>query len=234
MQQEKVVNRKICAVIPAHNEAETIGRIILDTRKYIDTVFVVDNNSTDNTAEVSLQSGAEVISCCEKQGYGTAQHTGHVTAIDKGFDYLLQLDADGQHDPRYIPALLETALNGDCDIVLGSRFLNNNYKSLPFVRRIGIIFFSKAVSLLGHTKVTDVTSGFKVYKVGSLKKLSRPSDVHPAVEQMLEIAKKGMKIGEVPVEMPARKTGESHLSFWKYSMYPFRGLWSIFKVILFK
>lgn len=225
---------KICAVIPAYNESKTIGKIIQETKKYVDTVFVVNNNSTDNTAEVARQSGAKVIHCSVRQGYGAAQYIGHVAAMQNGFDYILQLDADGQHDPKYIPKLLEAAQNDDYDIVLGSRFLSDSYKGLSFTRKIGIIFFSKVVSFLGHTKITDVTSGFKVYKVSSLKKLSKPSDKHPAVAQMLEIANKGMKIKEVPVEMSIRSTGESHLSLIRFALYPFRVSWAVLKVMLFR
>ncbi len=224
---------KVCAVIPAYNEAKTIGKIIQETKQHVDTVFVVDNGSTDATVEVALRKGAEVIYHAEKRGYGACQYAGQSAAIKNGFDYILQLDADGQHDTKYIPLLLKTALNGDYDIVLGSRFLKNGYYNLSFVRRMGIAFFSKTVSLLGHTKITDVTSGFKIYKASSLKKLHKPSDTHPAVEQMLEIAKKGMKIKEIPIEMPARSTGESHLSLVRFIFYPIRGVISILKVMLF-
>ena len=223
---------KVCAVIPAYNEAATIGGIIRETRKHIDTIFVVDNGSTDNTAEIARDSGAKVIDCSAKRGYGVAQYAGQQAAMQNGFDYILQLDADGQHDPSYIPKLLEAAQSGDYDIVLGSRFLSDSYKNLSLVRKIGIVFYSKVVSFLGRARVTDVTSGFKVYKASSLKKLSKPSDVNPAVEQMLEIAKKGMAIKEIPVEMPARSAGESDFNLRKFVLYPFKAIWLILKVML--
>ncbi len=224
---------KVCAVIPAYKEAATIGGVIQETRKYIDTIFVVDNGSTDNTAEIARDSGAHVIDCSAKRGYGAAQYAGQQVAIQHGFDYILQMDADGQHDPIYIPQLLEAAQSGNYDIVLGSRFLSDSYKNLSLVRKAGIVFYSKVVSFLGHAKVTDVTSGFKVYKASSLKKLSKPSDVNPAVEQMLEIAKKGMTIKEIPVKMPVRDSGKSQFSLRTYALYPFRMIWAITKVMLF-
>lgn len=225
---------KICAVIPACNESDTIGMVIQETKKCVDTVFVVDNGSTDNTAEVARENGAEVIRHAVSQGYGAAQRAGHVAAMQNGFDYILQLDADGQHNPKYIPKLLETMQNSDYDIVIGSRFLSDGDKSLSFVRKIGIIFFSRVVSFLGHVRITDVTSGFKVYKVSSLMKLSKSSDTHPALGQMMEIAKRGMKIAEVPVEMPDRNTGKSHLNPIKFALYPFRGIWAILKIKFFR
>ena len=96
---------KVCAVIPAYNEAETLGKIIQETKQYVDTVFVVDNGSTDDTADIARENGAEVIHCAAKRGYGAAQYAGHIAAMQNGFDYILQLDADGQHDPDEIPKI---------------------------------------------------------------------------------------------------------------------------------
>jgi glycosyltransferase involved in cell wall biosynthesis len=223
---------KVCAVIPAYNEAATIGEVIRETKKYIATIFVVDNGSTDNTAEIARDRGAQVIDCSAKRGYGAAQYAGQQVAMQNGFDYILQVDADGQHDPIYIPKLLEAAQGGNYDIVLGSRFLGDSYKNLSLVRKIGIVFYSKVVSFLGRAKITDVTSGFKVYKASSLRRLNKPSDVNPAVEQMLEIAKRGMTIKEIAVEMPARSAGESDFNSTKFALYPFKAIWLILKVML--
>jgi len=234
MNQDADSQVRVCAVIPACNESMTIGRIVRETRKYVDVVFVIDNGSTDDTAEIARENGAEVIRHSTQRGYGAAQHAGHLVAIQNGFDYILQLDADGQHDPKYIPKLLQTMQNGDYDIVLSSRFLGNAYQDFPFIRKFGIRFFSKVVSFLGHAKITDVTSGFKAYKANSLKKLHKPSDKHPAVEQILEMAKKGMKIKEVPIEMPPRQIGKSHLNLIRFALYPFRMMWLILKVMLFR
>ena len=225
---------KICAVVPAFNEERTIGRIIQETKKYINDVFVVNNGSTDNTAIIARECGAEVIDYYAKRGYGAAQYAGQQFAIQKGYDYILQLDADGQHNPNYIPQLIESMQNGNYDIVLGSRFLTTSYKNFSFMRKSGIIFFSKTISFLGHTKITDATSGFKIYRTSSLRKLNKPSDINPAVEQMMEIAKKDMKIKEIPIEMPIRNTGNSHLTPTKFSLYPLRAIWHIIKVLIFK
>jgi len=225
---------KVCAIIPAYNEEFTIGPIIKETKKYIDAVFVVNNGSTDNTARIAQEHGAHVIDYNVKRGYGAAQYAGQQFAINEGYEYILQLDADGQHNPSYIPRLLDTMQSNDYDIVLGSRFLTTSYKNLSFMRKAGIVFFSKTISLFGHTRVTDVTSGFKIYKISSLKKLSKPSDINPAIEQMMEIAIKGMRIKEIPIEMPNRNTGNSHLSPVRFSLYPFRAIWHILKVLLLK
>jgi len=223
---------KVCAVIPAHNEAKTIGNIIQETKKYVETIIVVDDGSADDTAKIAAENGAQVIYHPANKGYGAAQRTGHHAAIQNGFEYILQLDADGQHDPKYIPELLKEGLTGDYDLVLGSRFLNGSYKDYPLVRKIGITFFTKVVNILGRAQLTDVTSGFKVYKVSGLKKLSRASDKHPAVEQMLEMARRRMRIKEISIEMPLRTNGESHLNFKRYALYPLRMIFSVIKVMI--
>jgi len=225
---------KICAIIPACNEAATVGEIIRRTKEYVIDIWVIDNGSTDDTAEIARHNGARIIPYPDKRGYGAAQYAGHMFAIKEGYEYILQLDADGQHDPKYIPKLIAAMRDGDYDIVLGSRFLGGNSNNVSFIRKSGIFFFSTLVSILGHTTITDITSGYKVYKVSGLKKLHKPSDINPAVEQMMEIAKKGMKIGEVPIEMPLRDMGTSHLSLIRFTIYPFRGLWGIIKVMLFR
>lgn len=225
---------KVCAVIPAYNEEATIGNIIRETKKYIDDVFVVNNGSTDNTAQIAREHGAKVIDYPVKRGYGASQYAGQQFAMQEGYDFILQLDADGQHNPIYIPKLLESMEGCDYDIVLGSRFLTTSYKNFSFMRKAGIVFFSKTISILGHTKVTDITSGYKIYRASSLKKLSKPSDINPAIEQMMEMAKRGMKIKEIPIEMPIRNTGNSHLNPIKFFLYPFRATWHILKVLLFK
>jgi glycosyltransferase involved in cell wall biosynthesis len=234
MEMENKQNINICAVIPAYNEEKTIGSVISETRTYIRVIYVVNNSSTDNTAEVAKKSGAEVINCFTERGYGAAQYAGQQHALQQGFDYILQLDADGQHDPKYIPILINTILEGDYDIVIGSRILSGCYKNWSFIRKAGILFYSFIVSLLGRTKVTDCFSGFKIYKTASLAKLNRPSDVHPAIEQTLEMANKGMKIKEIPIVMPLRNNGESYFSFKRFVAFPARAIWLILKVLLRK
>lgn len=225
---------RVCAVIAAYNESLTIGKIIQETRKYVDTVFVVDDGSTDNTANLARANGAEVIQHRVNQGPGAAVQTGYDLAIANGFDYVVQLDADMQHNPKYIPKLLDVALSDDCDVVIGSRFLNDSYKNWPFIRKIGIMFFTKLVRVLGSVNVTDAISGFKVHKASSLKKLSRASKKFPAAEQILEYAKKGMKIKEVSVEMPLRSSGDSYLNIKKLAIYPFVVSTAVLKVKLFR
>ncbi len=228
---------KICAIIPAHNEEATIGSIIKETRKYVDQVFVVDDASTDNTAKVALQHNAQVIQHTINQGQGGALQTAYDIAVlnlldNVVYEYIVQLDADGQHDPQYIPEMLKMAQS--CDIVIGSRFLNESYKEFPFIRKIGIVFFSQLVNLLTRAGITDVTSGYRVYRTETLKKLNPLTKRNWAIETTLEAAVKGMKIKEVSVEMPVRNLGKSQFSFKKYVTYPYKVIWAMIKIMIFK
>ncbi|MGD2249948.1 MAG: glycosyltransferase family 2 protein [Candidatus Methanofastidiosia archaeon] len=230
---------KILVIIPAYNEEETIGEVVQKVKQYltpglIQKIVVIDDCSQDKTAEIAAQLHVFIVSHTINRGYGAAQRTGYALAIKEGFDYVLQLDADGQHDPQYIPSFIETIKKGDYDLVIGSRFLNASYTEYILTRRMGIKFFTLLVNFLGSTQLTDVTSGYKMYKVSSLKKLTRSTDKHPAVEQMLEISRKNMKIKEISIEMPLREKGESHLTLKNYLLYPLRVLECIFTVLLFR
>lgn len=234
MQQNDRRNKriKVCAVIPAYNESKTIGKIIREATRCVDTVLVVDDGSIDNTAEIARQNGAEVIRYRVNRGMGAALQSGYSAAISRTFDIIVQLDGDGQHNPKYIPEML--AIIDDCDLVIGSRFLNHSHQEYSFVRRIGISFFTSIVNLLGRIKITDVTSGYRAFRIQSLKRMSHLSARHWAVGQTLEAGKKGLKIKEISVEMPLRGAGSSQFSLRTYALYPFRMVWIILKAMLLR
>lgn len=225
---------KICCIIPARNEEATIAEVIQGVRKYISPydIYVVDNYSDDETLEVAVKEGVVIVPQYGKKGYGASQWRGQESAIKAGYEFILQLDADGQHDPNDIPRLIQAMEDYPYDIVLGSRFAKGIPASISLMRRLGIHFFSMVVSIIAKQRITDVTSGFKIYRVSSLMKLHKPSDINPAIGQMTEIAKKGMKVGEVAVEMRPRKHGNSHLDFKKFVVYPVRAIFNIIKVMV--
>ncbi len=210
----------VCAVIPAYNEERTIGEVVRETQKYVDKVFVINDGSTDCTAEVARQSGAEVIHHSMNRGAGASFQTGCDAAIVNGFDFMVQVDADRQHDPAYIPQMLQT-IRG-CDMVIASRFLSSSHNKCPFIRRLGISFFTRVVNLLTKAKITDVTSGYRMFRTASLEKLASVPDRHWAVAQTMNAATKGLRIKEVPVKMPIRTEGKSQFSLKVYCLYPLR------------
>lgn len=220
------------AVIPAYNEIETIGRVIDKTSHHVGNVVVVDDASSDGTAAVARNHGASVIEHTINTGVGGALRTGYRYAIREDYEYVIQVDGDGQHDPSYIPDLLDAAT--EHDMVIGSRYLNESYERYPWIRRLGIRFFTSLINRLGGIKITDVTSGYRVYRVAALEQIVHRTDTHWAIEQTLDAAKQNLRIKEVSVEMPVRETGQSHLTPDLLFVYPLRMADTILRVMVFR
>ena len=220
------------AVIPAYNEADTVGPVIDETREYVDRVVVVDDGSSDGTADIARDHGAAVVEHVFNTGVGGAVRTGYQYAIQHGFDRVVQIDADGQHDPTKIPELLDVA-DGH-DMVIASRYLNESYQDYSATRNVGIQFFTRLVNRLGDIEITDVTSGFRVYRVSMLEAILHRGDKHWAIEQTLEAAKRGYRITEVSTEMPTREEGESQFTIDTFALYPIRMTDTILRVLLFR
>ncbi len=229
--------KTICVVI-AYNEEKTVGEVLRKIKKYgtdyIDKILVVDDASQDKTVEVAKEEGVDVISHIINRGPGAAQKTGYEVAIRMGYDCVLQLDADGQHKPKYIPKFFKAFNEGDCDVVVGSRWKNKSHKKFSITRRSGVSFFSKFASMLTSCKFTDITSGYNLLRVEMLKELGDRDDKHPAIGRMMEICSKGFNIKEISVEMPIREKGKSQLDVGSIMLYPIRALENILKVLIFR
>ncbi len=224
---------RVIAIIPAYNEEETIGDVIRETKKYVDDVIVINDGSTDRTEDVAKKAGAKVVSHVLNRGVGAAVRSGIKVALLEDADYTIQIDGDGQHNAEYIPDFIKMAEKG-YDIVIGSRFLNNSNKNFSFIRRTGIRFFSTITNIFGNFRVTDVTSGYRLYNKKALESLSENSDKHWAVEQTLEASKKNLKIKEISVKMPVRKRGLSQFDLGTYLMYPLRMIETVLKVLIYR
>ncbi|WP_435079994.1 glycosyltransferase family 2 protein [Halococcus sp. AFM35] len=165
-------------------------------------------------------------------GVGGALRTGYRYAIREDYEYVIQVDGDGQHDPSYIPDLLDAAT--EHDMVIGSRYLNESYERYPWIRRLGIRFFTSLINRLGGIEITDVTSGYRVYRGAVLEQIIHRTDTHWAIEQTLDAAKQNLRIKEVSVEMPVRETGQSHLTPDLLFVYPLRMADTILRVMVFR
>lgn len=222
----------VVAVIPAYNESNTIASVIEKTAPHVNEVVVVDDNSTDNTADIARDRGATVITHIVNTGVGGAVRTGYRYAIRHGYDLVAQIDGDGQHDPSYLPELL--GLAEDNDMVIGSRYLNESIENYSLVRRIGIKFFTGVVNSLGSIDITDVTSGYRIYRVSMIKQVMHRSNKHWAIEQTLQVANSGYRIQELSVEMPTREEGASQFDIETFVMYPIRMIDTIVRVLVFR
>lgn len=229
----RTIGKSILAIIPAHNEQETVRDVVLETKPYVDEVIVIDDASSDQTADVAREVADGVITLPKNMGVGGAVHTGYLAGHRQGYDIVVQVDADGQHDPRYIPEMLQALEEKDADMVIGSRWLNGSFKEYSWVRRAGIKFFTFEANVLGGLDITDVTSGYRAYRVEMLSDLGRPENSHWALEQTLEAARKGYTIEEVSIPMPPAPNG-SQFDLTTFLKYPPRMLFITLKVILFR
>lgn len=226
------MGERTVAVVPAYNEASTIGDVLDCVRPVVDEIVVVDDASKDETAAIARSSGATVIRHSINTGVGGALRTGYRYAIQEEYDFVVQIDADGQHDPEYLDDML--AAIDDNDVVVGSRYLNDSFRRFSLVRRLGIRFFTGLVNHLGGIDVTDVTSGYRVYRVEALSDIIHSANSHWAVEQTLMAAKAGHRISEVSVEMPVREAGRSQFSLDTFILYPVRMVDTVIRILVFR
>jgi glycosyltransferase involved in cell wall biosynthesis len=191
---------KIAAILPAYNEEISIGSIVISTLKYVDNVFVIDDGSTDNTSEIAKLAGAEVISHPFNIGKGAALKTGFEAS--KLSDIIITIDSDGQHDPKDIPKLVTPIINGEADMVNGSRYVNGNKKDTPSYRRIGQTVLDKATNLNGGLNITDSQSGFRAFARHTIPafRFSR-SDFAIESEMLMDAANAGLKIKEIEISV---------------------------------
>ncbi len=200
-------NPKIVALIPALNEEKTIGHVVRGALKYVDHVVVVDDLSEDDTVVVARKSGAHVIKLKTRRKVGGVVKAGisHVKKLKPKI--VVTLDADGQHDPDEIPRLSKLVLSGEYDLVQGSRFLVDSPKRT--IRDAGNYIFSRFVSILLMQRITDLTSGFRVFNFIALSELELKFDQECYPEMTVDLILKGYRITEEPIKNLPRLHGDS-------------------------
>jgi glycosyltransferase involved in cell wall biosynthesis len=210
------------AIVPAYDEADSIAGVIAEIRT-VDPeleVVVVDDGSTDGTGRVATDAGAQVVRLPFNLGIGGAMQTGYQYAREHDFDLAVQIDADGQHDPRALPRLTQPILEGRADMAVGTRFAGGPKYKGPLGRRVGIRLFAWIVSLLVRQRVTDTTSGFRVVnrKGIALFATDYPHD-YPEVETIVLLFRHRLRLVEVPVTMRKRASGRSSITFFRSIYY---------------
>jgi glycosyltransferase involved in cell wall biosynthesis len=188
----------VTAIIPAYNEQIAIGSMVLNTKQYVDRVIVVDDGSTDKTVEISKLAGAEVISHPTNMGKGVALKSGFNAVTDS--DIIVTLDGDGQHHTSDIPKLLKPIIDGEADIVNGSRYLNGKEKNTPIYRRVGQTVLDKATNFNARSNITDSQSGFRAFAKHTLPFFGFDQTGYGIESGMLiEASKAGLRIKEVKI-----------------------------------
>jgi len=227
--------KKLVIIIPAYNEAGRIFSTIAGIRKITDAdILVVNDGSTDDTANEARQAGAVVLALPFNLGYGGALQTGFKYALRNEYAFAVQMDADGQHDPAYILPLLEDVLSDKADVAIGSRFLGESDYRPTTAKKIGMTFFRVIASAITGQKITDPTSGFQALNRKTMEFYASeayPVDF-PDADVLVMLHKKGIRFQEVPVSMKhSTKEKNMHSGFIPV-YYLFKMMLSIFVTLL--
>jgi glycosyltransferase involved in cell wall biosynthesis len=218
---------RVLVIIPAHNEAESLPETLAEVRAKAPGVdlLVVDDGSRDGTSEVARAAGVRVLRHAVNLGVGGALQSGFRWAVARGYDIGVQLDADGQHDPAFLAALVAPVAEGACDLSIGSRYVARSGYRAPLVRRLGMMLFAGIVRLALGQRIADTTSGFRAYSLPVMRVCQHdfPTDF-PDAPLLIAMARRGFRMMEVPVEMRERVAGQSFYTLGKSLYYPYKNL----------
>jgi glycosyltransferase involved in cell wall biosynthesis len=210
---------RVVVCIPAFNEANTIGAIVRKAKKFAYDVVVCDDGSVDNTSKVAEAAGASVTKHNFNKGYGAAIKTLFHAAIEKGADFVVTLDADGQHDPEQIPEILQPLYEDQADIVIGSRFLDKKIKNnIPRYRAFGI----RTITRFVHNEswnLSDSQSGFRAYSKEVLTKLNLfDTGMSVSTEILFRAMENNFVVKEIPVRINYEVEGSSTHNFLTHGL----------------
>ena len=214
--------KRVLIIMPALNEAGSIADVVSEVRGELPTVdvLVVDDGSTDDTAARAASAGAAVVRLPFNLGVGGAMRTGYRYARDHGYDVAIQVDADGQHDPRYVPKLVD-ALQ-DADLVIGARFAGVGEYTVRGPRRWAMRVLSVVISRVARTKLTDTTSGFRACNRSLIEFFAHwyPAEyLGDTVEVLVRVARSKHRIVQIPIAMRTRMAGTPSQSPVKATLY---------------
>jgi hypothetical protein len=232
------LNTKRLIIIPAFNEEKQLASVIESIRKYSDVdIVVIDDGSGDRTAEIARKAGAFVIRHSFNMGYGVALQTGYKYALGNDYEYLLQIDGDGQHDPFYIPAFFSMLEKREYDLVIGSRFLKNSTDQTGIFKLTGIKLFRQIIKVITGKKITDPTSGYQCMNRRVFQYFAAdnfPCD-YPDANIIIVLHRLGFRMTELSVTMMPNIEGRSmHRGVFKITYYFFKVFLSILVILLRK
>jgi glycosyltransferase involved in cell wall biosynthesis len=209
---QKSFSKQIVVCIPAFNEEKNILKVLSKIKDFTDEIVVYDDGSTDGTAEIAQKAGAAVIKNKKNKGYGKALSVLFQHALIKKPDIMITIDSDGQHDPNQIPQLIEPLLKDQADIVIGSRFLNqDDIKKVPSYRSIGIKAITRMTRVACYENITDAQSGFRAYNMNALSKLRLYEDgMAISTEILLKATESNLRIVEVPITIDYFEDSSTH------------------------
>ncbi len=226
---------KLLAVIPAFNEEESLKRTVDNFIAHCPDVgfVVVDDGSSDRTADICLQNGYPLLRLPVNLGLSGAFQAGVHYAKQNGYGYVIQFDADGQHLPEYIPQMLEAAKAG-ADVVIGSRYLDAAGRGKHSLRKAGSVLLRGAIRLTTGKTITDPTSGMRLFGTRVLDYFEKAPNFDPEPDMIAHLLRNGYRVTELPVRIEERLAGKSYLRFWRVVQYMTRMLLSILLIQWFR
>jgi glycosyltransferase involved in cell wall biosynthesis len=208
---------RIIIVIPAFNEEQRIASVVLTAKKFADLVIVCDDGSRDMTGEIAKTLGAEVIAHRRNLGYGTALASLFTRARELGADIVITFDGDGQHDARFVSAVTAPIIDGEADVVIGSRFKSESMNRTPSWRKLGIRMINGVVKGVSGKQYSDTQSGMRAYRATILK-LVYPSEtgMGASAEILVRASKEGLRVKEVgvPIQYENEKSTQNPILQW--------------------
>ena len=209
---------KILIIVPAYNEALNIEKTIKDLNKNCNYDYIIINDcSNDNTKEVCEKNNFNIISLPINYGLTSGIQAGMKYAYKNNYDIAIQFDGDGQHQAKYLKELVKEIESENCDIAIGSRFVNK--KKPKSMRMLGSNLISIAIKITTGKTIKDPTSGMRAYNKKAIYEFNRNASLTPEPDTLVYMLKKKMKISEVQVEMKDREFGESYLKPLKSAKY---------------
>lgn len=220
-----IPKNKICILIPAYNAQKTIGSVLERVSSFGFDTLVVNDGSTDKTSEVVRSYGVSLLEHPKNLGKGASLRTGFQYILEKNYELVITMDADGQHDPSDIPLLLQAFNRVEPDLIIGSRAAG--FGEMPFLRRFWNRLGVRAVSRLCHADITDSQSGFRLIRTEILRRISFTTvGFDTEMELLIKACKKGFRVLSIPVHF--EKINDTLSSHFK----PVKDTWSVCKLFL--
>lgn len=213
---------KILVIIPCYNEQESIERVIenLKANAPFADYLIVNDCSTDKTLRILQANGMNYINNPVNLGIGGGVQAGYLYARENSYDVAVQMDGDGQHDPKYLEKVCAPVIDGTYDMCIGSRFIEKEGFQSSFMRRLGINIISFMIKLFTGKKIYDVTSGYRACNKELINFFAdNYADDYPEPEAIITSVLSGFKVGEVPVVMVERQGGTSSIRSLKSAYY---------------
>jgi len=225
----------LLVIVPAFNEEGAIAGVVRSLRECVPgvPVLVIDDCSWDGTIQAARAAGAEILPLPHHLGLGGCVQAGYKLAYELGFEYVIRVDGDGQHDPRDVPRILEKLKSSGCEMVIGSRFVGENGSRAGRVRGLGIRFFRLVLRPILGQPVRDPTSGFVGVNRRALDVFSRSFPLeYPEIEALVVLQRKRFRFEEVPCKMRPRTSGRSSITAMKSLYYIVHVLLGVFVNVL--